>query len=178
MTTVFISGSRKISRLNQDIKVRLNNILNQNFQIVLGDANGVDKAVQEYLRDHNYVNVTVFCSGNTCRNNLGNWNVSKVQVEAFLKGRDFYTIKDKAMANIADYGFVLWDGKSIGSYNNMLELIKRDKKTLIYFAPKKRFFVVSDLDDIREIQGKCDISLQNNIHKSINYPLFEMETIA
>lgn len=163
MTTVFISGSRKISRLNQDIRDRLTNILSQHFDIVVGDANGADKAVQQYLTNESYPHVTVFCAGNTCRNNVGNWNVSNIQVDSSLKGREFYTQKDKAMAEVADYGFVLWDGKSAGSYNNILELLKRNKKALVYFSPEKSFLTVATLDDAQGLLGRCDIASQDEI---------------
>jgi hypothetical protein len=76
----------------------LKNVIAQQFEVVVGDANGVDKAVQQYLHDESYLHVTVFCSGNACRNNVGNWKVSKIKVEPNLKGRDFYTKKDKEMA--------------------------------------------------------------------------------
>jgi hypothetical protein len=32
------------------------------------------------------------------------------------------------MAIEADYGFVLWDGKSPGSLNNIIELLNKNKK--------------------------------------------------
>jgi hypothetical protein len=66
MRTVFISGSRKINRLNKEIKNRLQNALNQNFDIVVGDANGADNALQKYLSEVNYDNVVVHCAGNVC----------------------------------------------------------------------------------------------------------------
>ena len=49
MCTIFISGSRNVKSLNIDIQDRLNNILANNFLIIIGDANGVDKAVQQFL---------------------------------------------------------------------------------------------------------------------------------
>jgi len=63
MKTVFLSGSRAISRLNQDIRDRLDRIISQAFEIVVGDANGADKALQGFLYDHHYGKVTVYCSG-------------------------------------------------------------------------------------------------------------------
>jgi hypothetical protein len=167
MTTVFISGSRKISRLNQEIKDRLKNVLEQSLAIVVGDANGADKAVQNFLMENKYASVTVFCSGSTCRNNMGNWEVSAIRVDPRIKGREFYTEKDKKMAEIADYGFVLWDGKSPGSYSNVMELVKRNKKALVYFAPEKSFFTVADLSDARALLGKCDSTSRNEIKKKI-----------
>jgi len=168
MTTVlFISGSIKINRLNKEIKNRLQNALDQNFDVVVGDANGADKALQKYLSEVNYDNVVVYCAGNVCRNNIGNWKVRRVPVDSRLKGREFYTQKDKEMAATADYGFVLWDGKSPGSFNNILELLKKNKKALVYFAPDQNFYPVSKLKDAESLLSKCDQSALDQIGKKI-----------
>lgn len=164
MTTVFISGSRHLSRLNQEVKVRLSNVVNQHFAVVVGDANGADKAVQSFLKEVGYQSVTVFCSGEKCRNNLGQWQVKPVKVEAKLTGRAFYTVKDKKMAEVADYGFVLWDGKSQGSYNNIVELLNQNKKALVYFAPKKDFVTVKSRADLGVLVQACDLSLQEKLN--------------
>lgn len=154
MTTVFISGSRYIRALNSEIKSRLQNIVNKKFEIIVGDAFGVDKAVQQYLADINYSAVRVFCSGSVCRNNLGNWAVEWISVDPSLKGRAFYTEKDKAMAAQADYGFVLWDGKSQGSLNNIHELIHLERKLLLWYAPTKTFHTISSSDDLAAVLPK------------------------
>jgi hypothetical protein len=49
MTKVFIGGSRRLSQLNKDLKGRLDNIVERGFTVIVGDANGADKAVQRYL---------------------------------------------------------------------------------------------------------------------------------
>ena len=156
MTTVFLSGSRKLSRINDMIRERVRKMMDQDFTIVLGDANGADKAMQSYLADSGYRNVTVFCAGGKCRNNVGEWPTENVKVPSSLKGRDFYTEKDKAMAALADYGFVLWDGKSAGSINNVLELIKRGKCVVIYLSAKREFFTAKSADDITRLLKLCD----------------------
>jgi hypothetical protein len=151
MSKVFISGSRHIPRLTRQVEERLQNIISQNIHIVIGDANGADKAVQKFLLEHNYDNVTIYCSGSYCRNNLGSWRVEYVQVEPELKGRAFYTVKDKKMAEVAEYGFALWDGKSQGTLNNIKELSQQQKPTLIYISPKKDFVVVKSLKELLEL---------------------------
>ena len=174
MTTVFLSGSRRISRLNEEIRTRLHNIIEQNYRIVLGDANGADKAIQKYLADVRYPNVIVYCSGNSCRNNIGNWEANKIQVGSQFKGRDFYTQKDIKMADDADYGFMLWDGKSIGTINNIIEILKRNKKAIVYLSPEKKFFSISSVKDAREFLSQCNqetlISLdkKTKISRSLN----------
>lgn len=151
MSKVFISGSRHIPRLTRQVEERLQNIISQNIHIVIGDANGADKAVQKFLLEHNYDNVTIYCSGSYCRNNLGSWRVEYVQVEPELKGRAFYTVKDKKMAEVAEYGFALWDGKSQGTLNNIKELSQQQKPTLIYISPQKDFVVVKSLKELLEL---------------------------
>ncbi len=169
MTTIFISGSRNISCLNDMIRERLHNVISQGFQVVVGDANGADKAIQKYLFDMRYKSVKVFCSGNKFRNNLGNWPVEYIPVSSNLKGRDFYTVKDKAMALQADYGFVLWDGKSSGSFNNIMELLRSEKKALVYFSPMKKFFTVSNLSQAERLLDKCDNASVQEIRRKTKF---------
>lgn len=168
MTTVFLSGSRKISRLNDIIRNRIKNMVDKDFQIFVGDANGADKAMQRFLADIGYQNVTVFCAGNTCRNNVGDWSTQKIEVSSKLKGRDFYTQKDKEMAAIADYGFVLWDGKSAGSINNVFELLKREKKVVVYLSQKKKFKKISEPQDIENLLKNCDSADYLTISRKTN----------
>jgi len=170
MTQVFVSGSRKISKLNPQIVERLKNVIEQKFSILVGDANGADKAIQKYLKSIDYANVVVYCSGNTCRNNVGEWSVNHVHVDDKLKGRDFYTQKDLEMANNADYGFVLWDGVSPGSFNNILNLLKKNKKALVYFSPTKEFFNVKTIVDAESLLTKCDKSAYETLKVKVKLP--------
>jgi len=72
MTCVFVAGSRDVSRLNAQVKERLDNIVKQNLTVLVGDANGADKAVQRYLAQCGYREVVVYCM-EVCRNNVGDW---------------------------------------------------------------------------------------------------------
>ncbi len=154
MTTVFLSGSRKINLLDDEVRGWLHHLVDQNIEIIVGDADGADKAFQKYFSELHYRQVTVFCSGSSCRNNLGNWNVDHVSVDTKTKDRAFYIQKDKAMATRADSGFVLWDGKSPGSLNNIMQLLKMNKDALVYFFPDKKFYSMSSSEDARQLLKK------------------------
>jgi len=43
MKTIFIGGSRHVSRLPSLAKERLNNVIGSGLDVIVGDANGVDK---------------------------------------------------------------------------------------------------------------------------------------
>lgn len=168
MTTVFLSGSRKISRINDRIRERLRNMVNRNFRIIIGDANGADKALQGFLAEIDYQNVVIFCAGEHCRNNIGEWETKNVDVPSTYKGRDFYTQKDKEMALEADYGLVIWDGKSSGSINNVFELLKGGKKTVVYLYPKKEFIVVKEPEQLEALLKSCSRTDYEIISKKTN----------
>lgn len=156
MSKVFIGGSRKIRHLSKDILKRIDNIINNDLTVLIGDANGADKCVQKYLFQEDYKNVIVFCTGLSCRNNMGNWETRNVEVNNNVKGFDFYTIKDREMAKESSYGFMLWDAKSRGTLNNMINLLKENKVVLVYFAPDQSFYKIKDAEDLADLLSKCD----------------------
>ena len=156
MIRVFIGGSRSISSLNIVVRAKLDGIIHKNYMVLVGDANGADKSVQKYLLDRQYRSVIVFCMDNGCRNNLGQWETRRVQVSGDKNGFEFYSVKDMEMVKEADYGFMLWDAKSKGTLQNIINLLKADKKTLVYVSPERTFLTLNTLGDIQELLAKCD----------------------
>ena len=57
---VFIAGSRHVSRLDAGVCRRLDNMIEKRLPILVGDANGADKAVQAYLHGKHYDLVQVY----------------------------------------------------------------------------------------------------------------------
>ncbi len=147
MTTVFLSGSRKINRLNNVVRARLQTIVDRGLRVLVGDAYGADTALQSYLNEKGYRNVTIYCSGPTCRNNVGSWITQNIDVDPKLRGRAFYTEKDRGMAAQAQYGLVVWDGRSPGSLNNVFEMLRHGKMVAVYVAPRRGFLDVKELAD-------------------------------
>jgi hypothetical protein len=141
---VFIAGARSLSKLNSAVIERLTNIKNQNFTVLVGDANGVDKSVQEFFHTVGYNNVIVYASNGKVRNNVGNWQIKRVDVPRNVTGFDFYAQKDIQMSIDADYGLMVWNGKSRGTFNNIVNLTNQRKKVAVYVTTTKRFYYLSD----------------------------------
>jgi hypothetical protein len=137
---VFVGGSRHVSRLNERVRERLDKIIQKRLPILIGDASGADKAVQQYLHSKHYPSVQVFCAGNLCRNNIGNWNLRTVPTETRNRTFDFYAAKDRKMAREADIGLMIWDGKSMGTLLNVFRLIAQRKKVVIYNVAERKFW--------------------------------------
>ena len=159
MKTVFVGGSRHVSRLPAEVKGRLDDIIGKGLRIVVGDAAGVDKAVQQYLVDASYPHVTVFCSGDRPRNNLGMWKTCKSATEKCQKGFQFHAAKDREMAREADFGLMIWDGKSAGTALNVLRLVRAGKKARLLNIPDKQTLTFKTADDWSEFLSRCDRAL-------------------
>ena len=123
---VFISGSISIKKLPQIAIDKLNRIIEQNLTVIVGDANGIDSLVQNYLADNSYSNVNIYHAGNYIRNNVANWPTISVP-SIKLTGRALYTPKDKEIAKDADFGMMIWDGQSKGTKANITEMTKLGK---------------------------------------------------
>ncbi|MFC1538855.1 hypothetical protein ACFL6H_05480 [Candidatus Latescibacterota bacterium] len=168
MIKVFFGGSRKINNLNKAIKDRTDKIISHKYHILLGDANGADKAMQQYLIDNNYENVTIYCMEDTCRNNIGGWETKNIHSDRKIKDYKYYSIKDLQMSEDVDYGFMIWDGKSKGTLNNILNLCERNKKVLVYYIPTKCFYTLKNIEDSSELLKNLDKSILIEFDKKIN----------
>ena len=167
-TQVFIGGSRRLSRLNADVKRRIDKIVDSGFNVVVGDANGADRAIQRYLADRHYPKVTVFCMTGHCRNNVGHWTTRDVVAPADARGFAFYALKDRAMADRATHGFMLWDGESKGTLNNIITLVQQQKPAVVYFSPTRTFVTVRTTNDVLSLLSKCDRSSIQRFERELN----------
>lgn len=150
MTTVFIAGSMNIKHLNEMVKERIANIVNSGFDVVVGDADGADASIQEHLWELGSSKTTVFCSG-TPRNNIGNWPVRVANTDYAPGSRAFYTAKDKLMAEAADFGLMVWDAKSTGTLSNVVELLTRRKKVVVFVNKEKLFRTVGSVEQLEAL---------------------------
>ncbi len=155
MAKVFVAGSRNLSRLNPAVTAKMEELMSRNAQFLVGDANGADKAVQGFLARSGYQAVVVYHVG-ACRNNVGSWPTKQVETANTKKSFAFYAAKDSAMAQEADCGFMLWDGESKGTLNNIEVLVGMGKKTLVYFSPERSFFTLASAQDLEELLSRCD----------------------
>ena len=156
MTKVFIAGSRHLSRLNADVKLRIDTMIEKGFTILVGDANGADKAVQRYFAAKGYRDVIVHCMADNCRNNVADWPTREIPAPKGARGFAYYATKDQAMVDDAEYGLMLWDGESKGTLNSVIRMIRQDKPVVVYLAPRKAFQNLRSADDVSELLSKCD----------------------
>lgn len=167
MSKVFFGGSRNLGRLNPAIRTRLRNLITNKHTVLVGDANGVDKAVQSFFSDEGYKDVVVYCVDGECRNNVGAWPIRAVASGGRKKDFAYYALKDAQASLDADYGFMIWDGESKGTLNNILNLIQQGKPALVYRSPSREFMQVKTTDDVARLAASCPPDVVEYLNKKI-----------
>lgn len=119
---VMVSGSRSVRILPAAAEEVLRNIIALGAQVLVGDCDGVDRAVQAFLSAAGYPHVTVYHIGPRPRHNRGFPTVT-------VSGAR-YEDKDIRLCQDADYGLAIWNGTSPGTRKN----IARVPKTRVILA--------------------------------------------
>ena len=150
---VFVSGSRAVNKFDENVLNALFDELNSGVRILVGDADGVDTELQKFCAAQQYKNVTVFATNGKVRNNVGNFTVQNVPMDKNAYYKTFFVQKDIAMTDTADYGVVIWDGKSKGTFNNIERLVKQNKPCHVYLANDKRWVTVENEYSLKNLNS-------------------------
>ena len=153
---IFIAGARSITDIDNFAINKLRFICDTGFDVLVGDCYGIDTVVQSYFADHAYPSVTVYASNGRARNNVGRWPVKNIPVAPATRGFEFFRQKDIAMANDADMGFMIWDGKSRGTLCNILTLAEQGKTVLVYLKKDMLHVMIRSLADAQKLMPMCD----------------------
>jgi len=167
---VFIGGSRHLRRLDDaQLLDALNQMINKNHRVLVGDAAGVDEGVQRYFADKCYGNVVVYHMGDCPRqnHNPGDWEIRRVETNGARKDYKYFALKDREMSRDADRGLMLWDGKSKGTLNNVLSLLEGGKRATVYFSLDRSLTTVSAVEQLKALLGKCDSDAVDYFDKKI-----------
>ena len=115
---VVIAGSRNIPEDQNSFKLLLEVIKLSGYDItdvVCGKARGADSLGEKYARVKNLGLIEM----------PADWN---------KHGKAAGSIRNAAMAKVADAAIVLWDGKSPGSRNMIEQMSKQHKPCYIHFV--------------------------------------------
>lgn len=125
-----------------------------------------------------YNNVKVHANNGKARNNIGKWKVKNVHVDNKLKGFEYYSKKDEVMAEEADYGFMIWNGKSRGTLNNMINLRLAGKDILLYLTPLKNFYYINTNEKLEKIVLSCENKTIDIYNKLLNNKENQIQQIS
>lgn len=179
MPVVFISGSRVIPFIPEEALSRVDHMISGCMDIVVGDSEkGVDARIAAYLFERQYDCVSVYTTRNEprIRNLLPTWSTvsvsSHVPPKRNAQGeisnrRSIETEKDRAMADAAEFGLVVWQSEyknrfgkvsvSKGSLRNMHQLLSAGKPVVLYrYHENDNLFEQLELRSLGDLQSVVD----------------------
>ena len=192
---VFVSGSSKTQdktsgyyrrKLPKNVRNELDQKMKNGDTIIVGDAPGIDRQVQDYLKKKRYKNVEVYSPGTESRYLADKkWKNNLIDAPEFEPGSpEWLAKKDKIMQKVADEGIaVILDKGSSATKNNINQLLTDNKDVSIYElsgAGKKRDYKLNSEDvsyikqlnsDIKEAKTKVPEDVQKYIDNSVGYDL-------
>lgn len=127
---VFIGGSKTIGKLSDNAVETITEICGDRHEILVGDCYGIDLAVQRFLAELRYENVTVFTACPRARNNIGGWSERRIATKQ--AGFPAHRAKDKVMIEECDFAVMIWDGKTKGTGLNIDELNRIEKRVVLF----------------------------------------------
>jgi hypothetical protein len=150
MSKVFISGSISIKKLPIEVVDSIRKIIENKIHILVGDADGIDTLIQDFCLSENYTNLTVYSISAMPRYKASEkFNFKHIfPDENIKKERVRQQEKDKAMTLESEFSFVIWDGKSKGSYANLIRALENNKKIKVYNNISKTFLEQSKINKI------------------------------
>ena len=137
---IVLGGSRHLEFIPKEIADRLLEWMENSSEFLVGDAPGTDRAFQKFLSSKKYPSVTIYTSAAEIRNNLGNWQVEKVESGLKSKSNAVHAFKDRKMSQIADIGLMIWDCKSAGTLSNVIDLLAQSKNCFIWVVPDSEVY--------------------------------------
>ena len=142
--TLFVSGSSKTQfkdsgyyrrKLPAEIRKELKRSIKNKDKIVVGDAPGIDRQVQDYLKRKHYDNVEIYGPGKQVRYSANKkWKTNPIDAPEYEEGsKEWLAKKDIAMTNVATKGLaVVLDEGSKATRKNVERLIEQNKDVKVY----------------------------------------------
>lgn len=140
---LFVSGSSKTqdvdsayhrANLPKPVTNELDKAIKADKKIVVGDAPGVDRQVQDYLAKKQYSNVEVYSPGKECRYIANDkWTNHKVDSIFTPGSKVWLAVKDIAMTDAATEGLsIILDEGANATRRNVERLIEQNKYVKVY----------------------------------------------
>jgi hypothetical protein len=145
---LFVSGSSKTQdpssgylrrKLPRDIKRVLKDAMHNRDQIIVGDAPGIDRQTQKYLKRKHYKNVVIYGPGKKVRYAASKkWKTRAIDAPEYETGSgEWLAKKDIAMTKAATRGLaVVLDEGAKATRNNVSRLQSQNKPVKVYELSK------------------------------------------
>lgn len=175
---VFISGSRSQNEIPLNVQKSLELIRKQMIEIVIGDSEkGVDNEIIDYLRvAPRYSAVEIYTIKQKPRIKVEKeWQVRVIPTDSNLKPQEKQMVKDRAMADAADWGLAIFKPitknrygaiqVSAGTLRNSIQLLLKGKAVKFFYVFENKV-EVENLKTISELRAILEKYKNENMTES------------
>lgn len=180
--TIFVSGSSKTQdeasgyyrkELPKDIQKQLDEHMRKGNRIIVGDAPGIDRQVQDYLNSKKYRNVEVYGPGKEVRYTANSkWKTNPIDDPDHEPGsKEWLAKKDIAMTEAADEGLaIVLDEGAKATRKNVQRLSEGGKGVQVYSLNKDGNDTWEDDWDRKwnTSYASKDVKKANDIYKTLS----------
>ena len=182
--TVFISGSSKTQdesseyyrkELPEGVRNQIDLYMKDKVNIIVGDAPGIDRQVQDYLATKGYDKVEIYGPGKQVRYSANEkWKTNPIDASEYKEGSsEWLAKKDIAMEKAASEGLaiVIEDGAR-ATRNNIDRLNKNEKRCKVYQLDKEddildKWIGYRELSDIKVPKNDDQVKQYDMLIKSL-----------
>lgn len=176
---VFVSGSSKTQfddnpyyrkELPKPIRDELDKFIKESAGIIVGDAPGIDRQVQDYLKSLDYQNVTVYGPGKQVRYNANpKWATRPIDAPEFEEGsKEWLAKKDIAMTNDSTEGLaVILDEGVKATRKNVARMKEQGKEVKVYELSKEAQEFDHWVDELLDEATHSDASNEELYHYGV-----------
>lgn len=161
---VFISGSRTQSVITDTIQTSLKAIMEQNIEVLIGDSDkGVDNEILDYFRGI-YPHIEIFTIKEKPRVKMEKeWKQRIIYADSALNPQEKQMVKDRAMAEEADWGLAVFKPISINRYGaaqvssgtlrNAIQMLLQKKAVKFFYVYENQITYknLKTLDDLENL---------------------------
>lgn len=169
--TVFISGKVKFDKkIPKNVRFEIDEMIRSKANIIIGDAPGADRRVQDFLSKRGYDKVEVYTTDSVARNNVGKWKVNNIDGSNQPSEKLSRAQKDIAMTNKATKGYAIStkdDRPDSATSNNITRLRETGKDVKLYDYKDKTTNVLKETktEHIKENLNKIERELYSKNEK-------------
>ena len=162
---IYVGGSKNIDILPECVRVRLKELAGEKDEFIMGANAGADVLFREFLskdakasvnvyipedEDVSYdgVNVTHF------KPRYDDEDDRRTYEEIFMHGSFVFPDADYSLLKDAEYGLFLWDGESLRTFMNVLEMVWYEKPVEVYLVKTGNIYKIEKAEDLKELVDK------------------------
>lgn len=163
--SVFVSGSRSLHCISQDIRDSIDSIMDKRLHVLIGDSDkGADKEIIDYLKLSGYEHVTLFTILEHPRVAADpGWQVVTVDASSVPGAREKQMQKDRHMGSVANWGLAVFDSVQINRYGsiqvssgtlrNSIQMLLMHKPMRFFYLYEGRTLVstLRSIDDLERV---------------------------